>query len=76
MTGAAIRREMVHRLRTLAVYIEHGGTVDWIDPPEPRGKRPKIPDRVTFSWTVYNVRAFNEISWKLIGQSMKNRGSR
>ncbi len=71
----ATRREMVHRLRTLAVYVQRGGPIEWVDPPEPRGKRPKTPDKVTFSWTVFNVRAFDDISWDLMKRGVTRRPS-
>lgn len=69
---AATRREMIHRLNTLAWYIRAGLPLDWVDP-QPRGRKNNDREHLTFSWTVRNVHAFNDISWRLIKRDMKRR---
>jgi hypothetical protein len=62
----AERRDVIARLRNLAVYIERGHPLEWHDP-EPRGRKGRDHNHHRIlSFTVLDVAAFDSIGWDLM----------
>lgn len=69
------RREIIARLNNLAHYVAKGYPLEFHEP-SPRGRKGRSNEALrVISFTVRNVRAFDDMGWNLMKRAMKERGS-